>query len=86
MLVGDIRHLRGWEEALHNQVGCGGEGGGEEKWRPDGTGPPEEQLGAGRCSHACKGPLRVRRSAETGRDLQGIRGLEGNVASISPAQ
>lgn len=33
VLVGDLGHLEGWEGSLHNLVGCGGEGGGEEGWR-----------------------------------------------------
>ena len=37
-LVGDLGHLKGWEESPNDRVGCGGEEGREEKWSWDGTG------------------------------------------------
>ena len=84
-LAGDLGHLTGWEEALCDWVGHRREGGGKEKWRWDDTGIPEGQLGEGRCSHDRRGPLMARGSAGKGRDLWGIRGLEGNAASITTA-
>ena len=57
----------------------------EEKWRQDGTGTPEGWLEEGKGSHARRGPLTVRGSAGTGRDLQDIGGSEGNPARVSPA-
>ena len=77
----DLRHLRGWEESPHNWVGCEREGGGEEKWRWDGTSTPEVGLGKKRGSHTQRGPLTERGSAGTERDLWGIGGLEGNAAA-----
>ena len=59
--------------------------GGEEKWRPDGTGAPEGWLGEGKGSHAGRGPLTMRGSVGMGIDLRGIGGSEGNAASVSPA-
>ena len=73
MLVGDLGHVRGWEEPLHDWVGCVGEGVGE-KWRWDRTSAPEGRLGEGRGSDSQRGPLTVRESVGMGRDLRGIRG------------
>lgn len=55
-LVGYLRHLRGQEESLCDQVRHGKEGGGE-KWKQDGTGNPQGWLGQKRFSHTQKGPL-----------------------------
>ena len=57
-LVGDHGHLRGREEPqqLRRMWGMG-EVKGEEKWRWDGTGAPERQLGEGKGSHARRGIL-----------------------------
>ena len=83
--MGDLGPLRGWEKSPLDQVGRGREGGGEEKWRWDGTGTPGGELGEGRGSHARRHPLIARGSAGKERDLHGIRGLEGNAASTSPS-
>ena len=56
---------------------------GEEKWRQDGTGAPEGQLGKGRGCHAWRGPLTRRESMGMGRDFWGVGGSEGNVPSHS---
>ena len=60
----------------------GSKGGGEVE--AGGTGTPEERLGERKGSHAHRGPLTGRGSMGMGRDPQGIRGLEGNMASVSP--
>ena len=72
---------KGWEESLHDRVGQAGQEG-DGNWRWDGTGAPRGSRGRG--SHTQKGPLTVRESMGTGRDLWGIEGSEGNMASISP--
>ena len=48
------------------------------------TGTPEGRLGEGRGSQDQRGPPTEQQSVRTGRDLEGIRGLEGNTASDSP--
>ena len=85
--MGDLGHLKGQEESLCDQVGLGGEGGGKEKWREEGTGTPEGWLGEGRGSHDQRVPPTVWGSVRPGRDLQGIRGSEGmQLASPPTAQ
>ena len=83
-LEGVLGYLRGREEPPCDQVQCGREGGREEERRWERTSAPEGGLGEGRGSYAQRGPLSARGSAGTERDLQGIGGLEGNAASISP--
>lgn len=56
----------------------------KERWRQDGTGTPEGWWLEGRGSHDQREPLSERVSAGMGRELQGIGGSEGNVASVSP--
>ena len=83
-LVGDLGHLRAREESTCDQVGHGREGEGEEKLRWDGTGAPEGSWGRGEVP-TLGGVHSVRGSARMEKDLWGIGGSEGNLASISPA-
>ena len=58
---------------------------GERKVEAEWTSVLEEGLEEGRGSHTQRGPLMARRSAGMERYLQGIRGSEENMASISPS-
>ena len=73
MLVGDLGHLGGQEECLHDKIGCVREGGGEEKWRWDGAGAPEGRLGEGRVSSTQRGALSGRGSAGREKEFQGMQ-------------
>ena len=57
----------------------------KEKWRRNGTGTAEGQLGERRGFHTQRCTLMVRASEGKGRELQGIWGLEAKAASVSPA-
>lgn len=83
VLVGVLGHLRGCKEPPHEQVEHGRKGEGKEKWRLGRTGTPKGWMGKGRGVFTWKSPLTVGISAAMERDLQGINGLEGNMANVS---
>ena len=72
--VGDLKHLREWEESLHNQVGRGRERGGrkvEARWDRC----PWMVLGRKRGSHIQRALLTARGLAGRERDSGGVAGI-----------